>query len=153
MAHAGEDLAQYPVAPRRVALVDLAHLAAASHSMRRNHEGNAANGSPIASAPEGAAHCRSCASGAGDRPSGHRFAGRGTAAGWGERRRGSRCRADSITPVRFRRMQCCSATIKMDGRIASSRNAPERVEHCLTRMLPAPRQFVNRITGSGPFAA
>ena len=36
-----------------------------------------------------------------------------------------------------------------DGcRIASSRNAPERVEHCLTRMLPAPRQFVNRITGS-----
>ena len=33
-----------------------------------------------------------------------------------------------------------------DGcRIASSRNAPERVEHCLTRMLPAPRQFVNRL--------
>ena len=33
-----------------------------------------------------------------------------------------------------------------DGcRIASSRNAPERAEHCLTRMLPAPRQFVNRL--------
>ena len=33
-----------------------------------------------------------------------------------------------------------------DGcRIASSRNAPERVEHCITRMLPAPRQFVNRL--------
>ncbi len=29
-------------------------------------------------------------------------------------------------------------------RIASSRNAPERVRHCLTRMLPARRQFVNR---------
>ena len=29
-------------------------------------------------------------------------------------------------------------------RIASSRNAPERVEHCLTRMLPARRHFVNR---------
>ena len=36
-----------------------------------------------------------------------------------------------------------------DGcRIASSRNAPERVEHCLTRMLPTPRQFVNRPTRS-----
>ena len=35
-----------------------------------------------------------------------------------------------------------------DGcRIASSRNAPERVEHCLTRMLPAPRQLVNRLHG------
>ena len=34
-----------------------------------------------------------------------------------------------------------------DSRIASSRNAPERVEHCLTRMLPAPRQFVNRLHG------
>ena len=32
-------------------------------------------------------------------------------------------------------------------RIASSRNAPERVEHCLTRMLPTPRQFVNRQRG------
>ena len=32
-----------------------------------------------------------------------------------------------------------------DGcRVASSRNAPERVEHCLTRMLPAPRRLVNR---------
>jgi hypothetical protein len=31
-----------------------------------------------------------------------------------------------------------------DGcRIASSWNAPERVEHCLTRLLPAPRRFVN----------
>ena len=28
-----------------------------------------------------------------------------------------------------------------------SRNAPERVEHCLTRMLPAPRQLVNRLRG------
>ena len=35
-----------------------------------------------------------------------------------------------------------------DIRIASSRNAPERVEHCLTRMLPAPRQFVNQLHGS-----
>ena len=34
-----------------------------------------------------------------------------------------------------------------DRRIASSRNAPERAEHCLTRMLPAPRQFVNRLHG------
>ena len=35
-----------------------------------------------------------------------------------------------------------------DGcRIASSRNAPERVEHCLTRMLPAPRPLVNRLRG------
>jgi hypothetical protein len=35
-----------------------------------------------------------------------------------------------------------------DGcRIASSRNAPERVEHCLTRMLPAQHQFVNRTLG------
>ena len=35
-----------------------------------------------------------------------------------------------------------------DGwRIASSRNAPERVEHCLTRMLPAQHQFVNRTRG------
>jgi len=33
-----------------------------------------------------------------------------------------------------------------DARIASSKNAPERVEHCLTRMLPAPRQLVNPIT-------
>ena len=40
-----------------------------------------------------------------------------------------------------------SATIWMRTRIASSRNAPERVEHCLTRMLPAPRQFVNRLHG------
>ncbi len=38
-----------------------------------------------------------------------------------------------------------------DGcRIASSRNAPERVEHCLTRMLPAPHQFVNRLHGFCP---
>jgi uncharacterized membrane protein len=41
----------------------------------------------------------------------------------------------------------CSATIKMDARIASHRNAPERVEHCLTRMLPAPRRLVNRSRG------
>jgi hypothetical protein len=32
-------------------------------------------------------------------------------------------------------------------RIAASRNAPERAKHCLTRMLPAPRQFVNRPHG------
>jgi hypothetical protein len=38
----------------------------------------------------------------------------------------------------------CSATGVMAGRIASSRNAPERVRHCLTRMLPARRHFVNR---------
>ena len=41
----------------------------------------------------------------------------------------------------------CSATIRMVARIASSRNAPERVEHCLTRMLPAPRRLVNRLRG------
>ena len=29
------------------------------------------------------------------------------------------------------RLNQCSATIKMDGRIASSGNAPEWVEHCL----------------------
>ena len=38
-------------------------------------------------------------------------------------------------------------TTRRAPRIASSRNAPERVEHCLTRMLPAPRQFVNRLRG------
>jgi hypothetical protein len=30
-----------------------------------------------------------------------------------------------------------------EGRIASSRNAPERAGHCLTRMLPWPDQLVN----------
>ena len=30
----------------------------------------------------------------------------------------------------------CSATALMAARIASFRNAPERVGHCLTRMLP-----------------
>ena len=38
----------------------------------------------------------------------------------------------------------CSATINLRIRIASSRNAPERAEHCLTRMLPSPRHFVNQ---------
>lgn len=37
----------------------------------------------------------------------------------------------------------CSATIWVKVRIASSRNAPERAKHCLTRMLPSPRRFVN----------
>jgi hypothetical protein len=32
-------------------------------------------------------------------------------------------------------------------RIASSRNAPERIGHCLIRMLPVARQFVNRGPG------
>jgi hypothetical protein len=43
-----------------------------------------------------------------------------------------------------RTAESCSATGVMAGRIASSRNAPERVRHCLTRMLPARRHFVNR---------
>ena len=30
-------------------------------------------------------------------------------------------------------------------RIASSRNAPERTGHCLTRMLPSPSHIVNRV--------
>jgi hypothetical protein len=34
-----------------------------------------------------------------------------------------------------------SATMRMSGRIASSRNAPERIGHCLIRMLPVARQF------------
>lgn len=38
----------------------------------------------------------------------------------------------------------CSATRRMAGRVASSRNAPERVGHCLTRMLPSRHHFVNR---------
>jgi hypothetical protein len=39
----------------------------------------------------------------------------------------------------------CRATIKVRVRIASSRNAPERTEHCLTWMLPSPRHIVNRV--------
>jgi len=39
----------------------------------------------------------------------------------------------------------CPATITLSGRVASSRNAPEPVGHCLTRMLPRLRQNVNRI--------
>jgi hypothetical protein len=31
-----------------------------------------------------------------------------------------------------------------ERRIASTSNAPERAKHCLTRMLPSPRHFVNR---------
>src|ERR1700744_1503114 len=34
--------------------------------------------------------------------------------------------------------------VRDDPRIASTRNAPERAGHCLTRMLPARHQFVNR---------
>ena len=34
-----------------------------------------------------------------------------------------------------------------ENRIASSRNAPERVGHCLSRMLPARGYFVNRVPG------
>ena len=47
-----------------------------------------------------------------------------------------------------RRRPMTVSSDNQDGcRIASSRNAPERVEHCLTRMLPAPRQLVNRLRG------
>ena len=46
--------------------------------------------------------------------------------------------------------RCELRSDNQDGRrIASSRNAPERVEHCLTRMLPTPRQFVNPARGFG----
>jgi hypothetical protein len=38
----------------------------------------------------------------------------------------------------------CSATIWTGRRIASSRDAPERLEHCLTRMLPKRRLVVKR---------
>ena len=41
-------------------------------------------------------------------------------------------------PHPTRETRCpCAATIRMRCRIASSRNAPERVGHCLTRMLPS----------------
>jgi hypothetical protein len=39
--------------------------------------------------------------------------------------------------------QMMSGVIVAGKRIASSRNAPERVGHCLTRMLPSLRHFVN----------
>jgi hypothetical protein len=54
----------------------------------------------------------------------------------------SRCRPSGFG-MKTRRGR--AATIKMDEkRIASSRNAPERTGHCLTRMLPSPRHIVNR---------
>jgi hypothetical protein len=30
-----------------------------------------------------------------------------------------------------------------ESRVASSKNAPERAKHCLNKMLPSPRYFVN----------
>jgi hypothetical protein len=53
VAHTSEDGAQGPVPPPGVRLVDHLHLAAAVALDRRNHDGNATNGSPMASAPEG----------------------------------------------------------------------------------------------------
>jgi hypothetical protein len=41
-------------------------------------------------------------------------------------------------------MGAYSATIWMRERIASSSNAPQRRKHCLARMLPSLRHFVNR---------
>ncbi len=45
----------------------------------------------------------------------------------------------------------CSATIRNRNRIASSRNAPEQVGHCLTRMLPGPRSICQSGTRSMAF--
>jgi len=50
----------------------------------------------------------------------------------------------AATVFRYVTPRGCPATITMSGRIASSRNVPERSGHCLTRMLPWPRHFGNR---------
>ena len=57
--------------------------------------------------------------------------------------------ANSVTDANGKLPPVTQAFLDKHGkvRIASSRNAPERVEHCLTRMLPAPRQLVNRLRG------
>ena len=62
-------------------------------------------------------------------------------------------RLDCLTPTQPQ--EDLSFTDRLDGCLASRAHAstadtcvwPERVEHCLTRMLPAPRRFVNRLHG------
>jgi hypothetical protein len=53
VTHARDDVAQRPVQPSGVRLVTIWTLSRRSHSMRRNHDGNADSGSPRASGPEG----------------------------------------------------------------------------------------------------
>jgi hypothetical protein len=54
MAHAGEDVAQPPVAPTAAWLsLCITNLPQRSQVMRRNHDGKAANGSASASAGAG----------------------------------------------------------------------------------------------------
>jgi hypothetical protein len=64
---------------------------------------------------------------------------------------GPRQAAYDLQKLRGQEIVQYSATIRTSGRIASSRNAPERTGHCLTRMLPSARHIVNRVAQNPAF--